>query len=42
MNNAFPTLILGAGPAAINGCGYQAAADTRIGLYNRPSEKDNA
>ncbi|MBH2696615.1 opine metallophore biosynthesis dehydrogenase [Serratia marcescens] len=40
MNNAFPTLILGAGPAAIQlAADIQAAADTRIGLYNRPSEK---
>ena len=42
MNNAFPTLILGAGPAAIQWLRISAAADTRIGLYNRPSEKDNA
>lgn len=40
MNNAFPTLILDAGPAAIQlAADIQAAADTRIGLYNRPSEK---
>jgi hypothetical protein len=40
MNNAFPTLILGAGPAAIQlAADIQATADTRIGLYNRASEK---
>ncbi|QXX98705.1 opine metallophore biosynthesis dehydrogenase [Serratia marcescens] len=40
MNNAFSTLILGAGPAAIQlAADIQAAADTRIGLYNRTSEK---
>lgn len=40
MNNAFPTLILGAGPAAIQlAADIKAAANARIGLYNRPSEK---
>ncbi len=40
MNNAFPTLILGAGPAAIQlAADIKAAANVRIGLYNRPSEK---
>ncbi|WP_413715860.1 opine metallophore biosynthesis dehydrogenase [Serratia ureilytica] len=40
MNNAFPTLILGAGPAAIQlAADIKAAGNARIGLYNRPSEK---
>lgn len=40
MNNAFPTLILGAGPAAIQlAADIKAAANAHIGLYNRPSEK---
>ncbi|MTD05116.1 DUF2338 family protein [Serratia sp. YC16] len=40
MNNAFSTLILGAGPAAIQlAADIKAAANARIGLYNRPSEK---
>ncbi len=40
MNNAFPTLILGAGPAAIQlAADIKAVANARIGLYNRPSEK---
>ncbi|BCZ57373.1 hypothetical protein SL267_19900 [Serratia marcescens] len=40
MNNAFPTLILGAGPAAIQLAeDIKAAGNARIGLYNRPSEK---
>ncbi|HGE6662445.1 TPA: opine metallophore biosynthesis dehydrogenase [Serratia marcescens] len=40
MNNAFPTLILGAGPAAIQlAADIKTAGNTRIGLYNRPSEK---
>ncbi|WJD89933.1 opine metallophore biosynthesis dehydrogenase [Serratia marcescens] len=40
MNNAFPALILGAGPAAIQlAADIKAAANARIGLYNRPSEK---
>ncbi|HEM7580235.1 MULTISPECIES: opine metallophore biosynthesis dehydrogenase [Serratia] len=40
MNNAFPTLILGAGPAAIQlATDIKAAGNARIGLYNRPSEK---
>ncbi|HCD1613622.1 opine metallophore biosynthesis dehydrogenase [Serratia sp. CY81684] len=40
MNNAFPTLILGAGPAAIQlAADIKATANARIGLYNRPSEK---
>ncbi|BEO42102.1 hypothetical protein SMQE13_14530 [Serratia marcescens] len=40
MNNAFPTLILGAGPAAIQlAADIKAVANERIGLYNRPSEK---
>ena len=39
MNNAFPTLILGAGPAAIQlAADIKAAANAHIGLYNRPSE----
>ncbi|WP_368925850.1 opine metallophore biosynthesis dehydrogenase [Serratia marcescens] len=40
MNNAFPTLILGAGPAAIQlAADIKTAGNARIGLYNRPSEK---
>ncbi|HED2500451.1 opine metallophore biosynthesis dehydrogenase [Serratia ureilytica] len=40
MNNAFPTLILGAGPAALQlAADIKAAGNARIGLYNRPSEK---
>ncbi|HGE8502246.1 opine metallophore biosynthesis dehydrogenase [Serratia ureilytica] len=40
MNNAFPTLILGAGPAAIQlAADVKTAGNARIGLYNRPSEK---
>ena len=40
MNNAFPTLILGAGPAAIQlAADIKAAGNAHIGLYNRPSEK---
>lgn len=40
MNNTFPTLILGAGPAAIQlAADIKAAGNARIGLYNRPSEK---
>lgn len=40
MNNAFPTLILGAGPAAIQlAADIKTAGNARIGLYNRTSEK---
>jgi hypothetical protein len=40
MHSAFPTLIIGAGPAAIQlAADIKVEANTLIGLYNRPSEK---
>ncbi|WP_145480781.1 opine metallophore biosynthesis dehydrogenase [Yersinia similis] len=40
MNNTLPTLILGAGPAAIQlSVDIKATGDARLGLYNRPSTK---
>ncbi len=40
MHNTLPTLILGAGPAAIQlAVDISATGDARLGLYNRPSTK---
>jgi len=40
MHSTYPTLILGAGPAAIQlAADIKAVGNARIGLYNRPSEK---